>query len=555
MLQESRDDCGLRTWTSTNLVMETAGQNESVSFGPFRLVSAERLLERDGVPVVVGSRALDILIFLVAHAGEVVCKRDLISHVWPRAAVDESGLRVHITVLRKSLGDGKDGARYVTNVAGRGYCFVAPIARGRNQQAIAAPIAQSSNLAQQLPTRLMRMIGRDKAIRTISTQLINQRFVTLVGPGGVGKTTVAISVGHALVSMFDGAVCFLDLGSLSDPGLVATNLASTLGLTLHAPDTRTSLLAFLRDRRLLLVLDNCEHLIDVVARLAEQLFNHAQQVHILATSREALRVEGEKVHRLAPLGSPAAYTGLSAAEIQSYPAIQLFMDRAVASGGSAELSETDVHVVAAICKRLDGIALAIEIVAGLVGAFGISGTAALLDCRFRLLHQQGRRTAHPRQRTLNALLDWSYNLLPEFERFILRKLVFFSGAFTLDAAQAVAMESGVRESEAIETINSLVAKSLISTVIDDGKVFYRLLEATRAFVLEKLTESGETEMVGSATDAATGLQSAASSTSLSDVDFHRILIRRFHVGLSADDPVWEYSTLPFKQGVPGGKLY
>lgn len=509
MLQESKDDCALRTSTSTNLVMEVAEQNESVSFGPFRLVPAERLLEREGAPVAVGSRALEILIFLVAHAGEVVGKRDLISHVWPRAAVDESGLRVHITGLRKSIGDGKDGARYVTNVAGRGYCFVAPITRGRNQQAIAAQKAQSSNLAQQLPTRLMRMIGRDKAIRTISTQLINQRFVTLVGPGGIGKTTVAIAVGHALVSVFDGAIFFLDLGSLSDPGLVATNLASTLGLTLHAPDTLASLLAFLRDRQLLLVLDNCEHLIDDVARLAEQLFNHAPQVHILATSREALRVEGEKVHRLSPLDSPSAYTGLSAAEIQSYPAIQLFMDRAVASGGSVELSETDVHVVAMICKRLDGIALAIEIVAGLVGAFGISGTAALLDCRFRLLRQQGRRTAHPRQRTLNALLDWSYNLLPECERFILCKLVFFSGAFTLDAAQAVAMERGVRESEVIETINSLVAKSLISTAIDDGKVFYRLLEATRAYVLEKLTESGETEMVGSATDAATGLQPAA----------------------------------------------
>lgn len=509
MLRESKDDCALRTSTSTNLVMEMVEQSESVSFGPFRLVSAERLLEREGAPVVVGSRALDILIFLVAHAGEVVGKRDLISHVWPRAAVDESGLRVHITGLRKSLGDGKDGARYVTNVAGRGYCFVAPLTRGRNQQAIAAQQAQSSNLAQQLPSRLIRMIGRDKAIRTISAQLINQRFVTLVGPGGIGKTTVAVSVGHALVSMFDGAIFFLDLGSLSDPGLVATKLASTLGLTLHAPDALASLLAFLRDRRLLLVLDNCEHLIDVVARLAEQLFNHAPQVHILATSREALRVEGEKVHRLSPLDSPSAYTGLSTAELQSYPAIQLFMDRAVASGGSVELSETDVHVVAAICKRLDGIPLAIEIVAGLVGAFGISGTAAQLDCRFRLLRQQGRRTAHPRQRTLNALLDWSYNLLPERERFILRKLVFFSGAFTLDAAQAVAMERGVRESEVIETINSLVAKSLISTAIDDGKVFYRLLEATRAFVQEKLTESGETEIVGSATDAAAGLQPAA----------------------------------------------
>jgi predicted ATPase/DNA-binding winged helix-turn-helix (wHTH) protein len=475
-------------------VIDAGEQGESVWFGPFRLVPVERLLEREGIPVMVGSRALDILIFLVTHAGKVVSQRDLISHVWPRA--DGSGLRGHIMGLRKALGDGKDGARYVTSVAGRGYCFVAPIRRQRNQQPISALKAPSSDRAQQLPTPLMRMMGRDETVRTISTQLINQRFVTIVGPGGIGKTTVAISVGHTLVSAFDGAVTFVELESLRDPGLVATALASTLGLMVHTQDTLASLLAFLRDRRLLLVLDNCEHVIDAGATLAEQLFSQAPQVHILATSREALRVEGEKVHRLSPLECPAAYASLSATEVQAFPAVQLFMDRAAASGGSAELSEADAPIVAAICKKLDGIALAIELAAGLVGAFGISGTAELLDSKFRLLHQQGRRTAPPRQRTLNALLDWSYNLLPVCERRVLRRLGFFVGAFTLDAAQSVAAEEGARESEVIDAIHSLVAKSLISIATDEGQIFYRLLETTRAYVFEKLTDSGEMEMVG-----------------------------------------------------------
>jgi predicted ATPase len=185
-----------------------------------------------------------------------------------------------------------------------------------------------------------------------------------------------------------------------------------------------------------------------------------------------------------------------ATEVQAFSAVQLFMDRAAASGGSAELSEADAPIVAAICKKLDGIVLAIELAAGLVGAFGISGTAELLDSKFRLLRQQGRRTAPPRQRTLNALLDWSYNLLPECERRVLRRLGFFVGAFTLDAAQSVAAEEGARESEVIDAIHSLVAKSLISIATDEGQIFYRVLETTRAYGFEKLTDSGEMEIVG-----------------------------------------------------------
>ena len=215
----------------------------------------------------------------------------------------------------------------------------------------------------------------------------------------------------------------------------------------------------------------------------------------MATSREALRVEGERVYRLSPLDSPAAYVGLSTSALLSFPAIQLFMERAAASGGSAELSDDDAPVVAAICKRLDGVALAIEVAAGFVGELGLRGTAGLLDNRFRLLRQQGRRTAPPRQRTLKALIDWSYARLPEYERLVLRRLSVFVGPFTIDAAREVATEQESEHAQFVEAMGALVAKSLVSATAEGSTVLYWLLETTRAYGLERLTESRERDTV------------------------------------------------------------
>jgi len=453
------------------------------------------LLERDGVPVELGGRALDVLVTLVRHAGEVVSKTDLLSSVWPDIVVVESSLRVHVANLRKALGDGQDGARYVTNVAGRGYCFVAPIAWDAGARSHASPVWE---LAHGLPPRLKRIAGRDETIRTVMEQLAEHRFVTIVGAGGIGKTTVAVSVGHALLSEFSDAVRFVDLGSLTDPSLVAPTLASTLGLLVQSDAVLPSLEAFLRDKRVLLVLDNCEHVVEAVATLAEHLFQQAPHVHFLATSREALRVEGERVHRLLPLESPTAYAGLNASALQAFPAVQVFMERAAASGGCAELTDTDAPIVAAICKRLDGVALAIEVAAGFVGEFGLRGTAGLLDNRFRLLRQQGRRTAPPRQRTLNALIDWSYSRLPEHEQLVLRRLSVFVGPFTIDAARNVATEKESEEAQFVEAVGELVAKSLVSATAEGSAVegaHYRLLETTRAYALERLTQSRERDAV------------------------------------------------------------
>src|SRR5258708_4378508 len=209
---------------------ENPQTDEMISFGPFRLYAAQRLIEREGVPLHLGGRALDILIVLVEHAGEVVSKNDLMARVWPDVTIDEGSLRVHVAALRRALGDGESGARYVTTLSGRGYCFVAPISRSN---ALSVPPTQNSATyhPQKLPTRLTRMVGRDETVREISAQLAAGRFVTVAGPGGIGKTTVAVSVGHASLADFAGAVCFFDLGPLNDPLLVASAVASVLWLS------------------------------------------------------------------------------------------------------------------------------------------------------------------------------------------------------------------------------------------------------------------------------------------------------------------------------------
>jgi predicted ATPase/DNA-binding winged helix-turn-helix (wHTH) protein len=466
---------------------------DALSFGPFSLLVAGRLLKRADEPIPLGGRALDVLITLTERAGEVVSYRELISIAWPNVTVDEANLRVQIATLRKALGDGEGGARYISNVAGRGYCFVAPVTRP-----IGRPIAAEGNAdgerPRKLPPRLARMVGRDEVVRAVSEQLIMGRFVSIVGPGGIGKTTVAVSVAHALLNGFSGAVSFVDLGALTNPQLVPTAVASALGSMVQASDPFGSLVAFLGDKKILLILDNCEHVIESASVLAERVVSEAPQAHILATSREALRVEGERVHLLYSLDCPPENTDLTAAEALRYPAAQLFMERATASGYSAALSDIDAPIVATICRRLDGIALAIELAASRTGSLGIHGIAELLDNRFSLLWH-GRRTALPRHQTLNAMLDWSYSLLSEYERVVLSRFSVFVGDFTLEAACYLASETEIDRASTTETLESLLAKSLISSIPVHGPTYYRLLDTTRAYAGAKLAERGEANRV------------------------------------------------------------
>src|SRR6201987_6490793 len=452
--------------------------NDQLSFGPFSLLTAERLLKKADESIPLGGRALDTLIALVERTGEIVTHRELISTVWPGVTVEDANLRAHIAALRKALGDGRDGARYVSNVAGRGYCFVAPVTRSSARQPVPITGITPTERGKRLPPRLTRMVGRDDTVRSLAQQLQMWRFVSVVGPGGVGKTTVAISVAHSLIDGFHDAAVFIDLAALSDPQLVPTAVASALGLTVQTQDPVVSLLAFIGDSKILLVLDSCEHVIGVAAALAERVVSDAPQTHILATSREALRVEGEHVHLLYSLDCTPENAGLTAAEALRYPAAQLFMERAAASGYGAELSDIDAPIVARGCRRLDGIALAIEPAAGRVGSLGIRRTAELLDNRFSLLWQ-GRRTALPRHQTLNAMLDWSYNLLSPDEKAVLGRLSVFAGDLTLAAACSVAADAEIDQASSAKAITGLLAKSLISKTESRGLTYYRLLDITR----------------------------------------------------------------------------
>jgi predicted ATPase/DNA-binding winged helix-turn-helix (wHTH) protein len=460
-----------------------AGQpHDGVSFGPFHLVPTERLLTREGAPIELGARALDILIALISTPNEVVSKKDLMSRVWPDVVVEEGSLRFHMTGLRKALGDGKDGARYITTIAGRGYCFVAPVSRAtapRHEASVAAANFSHANL----PGRPNRMVGRDGDIRKLSSQLNASRFVTIVGAGGVGKTTVALAVGHHLIDDFTGAALFVDLAMLSDPNLVTTAVTSMLGVPVRSEDPTPGLIAYLREKRVLLILDTCEHLIEAVAALTSRIHQDAPQVHILATSREALQVDGEHVYKLDSLDCPPEDASVTAAAARTFAATQLFVERALASGAQLELTDAQAAVVAHICRRLDGVPLAIELAARRVEAYGLEQTAALLDQRLTLLWQ-GPRSALPRQRTLQATLDWSYELLSDVERAVLRRLAVFVGHFTLDAVLAVVADTKVDRDKVFGAIDSLVAKSMVATRPIGAMMRYRLLDATRAYALE-----------------------------------------------------------------------
>ncbi|HMH98197.1 MAG TPA: winged helix-turn-helix domain-containing protein, partial [Bradyrhizobium sp.] len=354
-----------------------------------------RLLERDGVLVSLGSRAFDLLCLLISRAGEVVKKSELMARAWPSLTVDESSLRFHIAQLRRILGSGKDGESYVANVPGRGYCFVAPVARNAStsqQAGSREPVASQSLL--DLPPKPGRLIGRDTVVNALAEHLAARRFVTLRGPGGIGKTTVAIALAHQLAGTFRDGVRFLDFGSLKDAHLVAVAVASTLGLVVPAGDPTPRLVEALRDRQLLLVFDNCEHVVEAVAGLAENIHRHAPSVSILATSRESLDAASEFVSELAPLEIPPEDLR-DGSGIDQYSSLRLFMECAIAAGYRGAISDADAEVIVRICRKLDGVPLAIELVASRLSAHSLSEIDELIEGRLRLAWR-GRRSAPSR---------------------------------------------------------------------------------------------------------------------------------------------------------------
>src|ERR1700726_1529947 len=467
--------------------MSGTAVHRKLKFGPFELSIGERVLRRDGQVLPLGDRALDILIYLADRPGEVIAKQELIDRVWSDVTVEEGSLRVHVAAIRKALGDGQFGNRYIANIKGRGYSFVVtvvPLGDGRE--------SRSARFRYQgrLPVRPIMMIGRETVVSEVSDKLRNERFVTLLGPGGIGKTTIALAVGRAAAEEFEGEVHFVDLESLTDPRHVAGAVAISLGLALTSKDPGLELVDLVRSQKSLIILDNCEHVIEAVALLAEQLYQESEQVYLLATSRELLKVGGEHCWRVLPLDFPPDGSEQTANAVLRYPAAQLFVQRVAARAGSFVLTDEEAPFVAEMCRKLDGIPLAIELAAGQVAALGLKNTLARLEL-LKLTH----RSAVARHQTLKATLDWSYNLLSDGERIVLRRIAPFVGQFTLEGARYVAGELGIGAGEILDAIAGLVEKSLIATRIDETQARYRLLGTTRAYALEKLEEHAEVDVV------------------------------------------------------------
>jgi len=453
-----------------------------------------RELRSGGIPVPLGGRAFEIVTVLVQSATELVTKDHLMERVWPGAVVGEGTIHVHISAVRKALGPDRG---LLKTTSGRGYRLLGdwtPQQREGTAPPVYSPVTRISGAPppNNFPPLIKRLVGRAAACQFVRDLVSAYRVVTLTGPGGIGKTSLAIKAVRYLLPDFEDGGWLVELASLSDPGLVPSTVASTLGLKLSGEISAESVARAVGGRHLLLVLDNCEHIIDAVANLAETFTRLCPRTTIVATSREVLRIDGESVYRVPPLEVPAL--GQAAPDyIMQYSAVELFVARTKALNAGFSPTAEDLSSIATICRHLDGIPLAIEFAAARAAVLSVQGVAAGLRDRFALL-TAGRRTALPRHRTLRATLDWSHELLPETERRLLRRLAVFPGGFTIDAAAAVMTDTDFDASAVLDGIGNLVAKSWVALDKSGASARWTLLETIRAYALEKLAEHAEADV-------------------------------------------------------------
>lgn len=473
-----------RSGSSTRTCMNSLRDLNSealLRFGPYVFLLRQRLVLQGDRPLRMGGRALDILQVLVERAGSVVGKDELIARVWPTSVVEDINLRVHIAALRRALADGQDGQRYIVNIPQRGYSFVAPV----QHEAGGAPVPLETlrQTLHNLPARLSPVTGRDSIVGSLVRQLPVRRLMTLAGPAGIGKSTVALRVGELLLQHYQDGVWRVDLAVIDDPTQLADHLRRVVDLDIG---TRLDVLA---QRHMLLLLDNCDHLLEPCRIVVEDLLMAAPRLSILVTSREPLQASGETVQRLPPLAVPPASAMHSVTEAMGYSAVQLFVSRARARQHGFTLREQDLQAVREICRRLDGLPLAIELAAAQIDALALVGLQAQLDNCLELL-TQGRRTAVPRHQTLKAALDWSYERLSPVEQVVLQRLAVFKRAFTLEAAIGVIGCAQQLPGRLGEVIERLALKSLLSLEQGSGVTRYGFLNTTRSYALGKLQHEG-----------------------------------------------------------------
>jgi predicted ATPase/DNA-binding winged helix-turn-helix (wHTH) protein len=460
--------------------------------GPWEVDLGRRELRSRGTPVALGSRAFEIVEVLARAGGQLVSKDDLMERIWPGAIVGDNTLHVHIAAVRKAFGSDRG---MLQTAPGRGYRLVGSWAVQHGEAATeAAPVPPPRTRSEERPSTnfpvvVTRLVGRSTAVQRVRDLVSAYRVVTLTGPGGIGKTALAMKVVRDLLADFEDSAWLVELASLSDAALTPSAVAGVLELKLGSERiTAEALARGIGDKHLLLLLDNCEHLIDAVAALAEAVMRHCPRATVLATSREIMRIQGESVYRVPPLDVPAP--GQEAPDIiLDHSAVELFVTRARALDGGFSPQPENLASIVEICRHLDGIPLAIEFAAARAALVGTEQVAAGLRDRFAVL-TGGRRTAIPRHRTLRAALDWSYQLLSKEEQRLLRHLAVFPAGFTFEAAQAVSGIGGGAQS-IVEDLSSLVSKSLCERINSTPPTRWRLLETIRAFALEELTGNGE----------------------------------------------------------------
>lgn len=449
-------------------------------FGPFRLLPQQRLLLGGDGPLPLGSRAFDILTLLVARAGAAVSKEELLRHAWPVTFVEDDNLRVQIAALRRALSAAAPDMTFIATEIGRGYRFVAPVRVAPTEAATAASTPPN------LPADL-GIIGRADDVGAVARHLARARLVTIIGAGGVGKTTVAAAAARRAATLGQ-SVTFVDLSTVGDPQLVPIAIAAALGAATY-PNALDTAAAALRHRPGLVLLDGCEHLAHAVAVAADRLYRQVPDARILATSRAPLGLAQEHVFRLGPLASPAPGTALQPEDALAYSAIELFVTRAHERSGY-ELAGDDAPIVADICRLLDGIPLAIELAAARVITLDPSAIRRSVSDSLSLL-THGPRSAPLRQQTMTATLDWSYSLLSDAEASILRSVSVFAGYFSNDDAIAVVASAQLAPADIAAGIAGLTAKSLIASSANNGALRHRLLESTRVYAFGRLEAAGE----------------------------------------------------------------
>ncbi|MGJ5177536.1 ATP-binding protein [Bradyrhizobium oligotrophicum] len=461
-------------------------QNVVYSFGPFRLFPDRQLLILDGAAVKLGGRAFELLHVLVERSSELISKEDLMAAAWPGTFVHESNLKVNMHSLRRSLGDTQKQSTYIATIARRGYRFVAPVQR-TVADADETQAAPDTSRASRLPVP-RDVIAREREIARLLDLLHGTSQVTVVGPAGVGKTTVAIAAAHMLEKNCADGVCFVDLATINDPALLPSALVAALGLRGDMGDPLSAAVAYLQDRSMLVLLDNCEHVQPAVTIFARSFSRQSGPSKVLATSREPLRVPAETVMWLDPLDFPADRSPASLDDILSFPAVELFARRASEWTGY-QLVEADVDAVVHICRSVDGLPLAIELLAGELDDHPVQDLAARLNQH--LGFHADRSTAVPgRHDTLLAAIDWSFGLLSPQEADTFRLASVFADAFDLEDVIAVAAKQGLSPIDVTVGLGGLVIKSLLTAQVDGPGLRYRLLDSTRRYAAKRLDEAG-----------------------------------------------------------------